>query len=303
MKKTTILGTGSYVPSRVLTNHDLSQILDTNDEWIMSRTGIRERRIVAEGQTCSDLAYEASLKALKDAAVRADALDMIILATLTPEKRLPSAAFLLQDKLKAKKAAVYDIGVACSGFVYGLSIADQYIKTGEMNRILVVGTEVMSKVVDWKDRSTCILFGDGAGAVVLGSAEREEKLLLSTHLFSNGSLYRFLEIPDQWVKMDGKQVFREAITCMVEASRLALEKSHKTISDIDLFIPHQANSRIMEAVAKRLKCPLEKVFINVDKYSNTSAASIPLALDEAVKQGRLKPGDLLLIATFGAGFA
>ncbi len=303
MKKTTILGTGSYVPSRVLTNHDLSKILDTNDEWIVSRTGIRERHIVADGQTCSDLAYEASLKALKDAKVSVDDLDMIILATLTPEKRLPSTACLLQDKLKAKKAAVYDIDVACSGFVYGMSIADQYIKTGAMNRILVVGTEVMSKVLDWKDRSTCILFGDGAGAAVLGPAGRDEKIILSTHLFSNGSLYRLLEISDQWVKMDGKQVFREAIESMAQASNLALEKSHKTIDDIDLFIPHQANSRIIDAIAKRLKCPEEKIFINVDKYGNTSGASIPIALDEAVKQGRLKSGDLLLIATFGAGFA
>src|SRR3989338_7226817 len=315
MKKTTILGTGSYLPSRILTKQDLSQMLDTNDEWIVSRKGIRERRIVAEGQTCSDLAYEASLKALKDAAVGVDDLDMIILATLTPEKRLPSTACLLQDKLKAKKAAVYDIGVACSGFVYGMSIADQYIKTGAMNRILVVGTEVMSKVLNWKDRSTCILFGDGAGAAVLGPAKTEEKIILSTHLFSNGSLYKLLEMPaggtamewtsevfergDHLVKMDGKQVFRQAIESIAEASKLALEKAHKTIDDVDLFIPHQANSRIIEAIAKRLKCPEEKIFVNVDKYGNTSAASIPIALDEAIKQGRLKKGDLLLIATFG----
>src|SRR3989338_5324196 len=303
MKKTTILGTGSYLPSKVLTNHDLSKILDTSDEWIFSRTGIRQRRIIADGQTCSDLAYEASVKALEDAALAPNDLDMIILATLTPDKRLPSTACLLQDKLQAKKAAVYDIGVACSGFVYGMSIADQYIKTGAMNRILVVGTEVMSKVLNWKDRSTCILFGDGAGAAVLGPADGDEKIILSTHLFSNGSLSHLLEIPDQWVKMDGKQVYREAIERMSEASCMALEKSHKTIDDIDLFIPHQANIRIMEAVAKRLKCPREKIFTNVDKYGNTSAASIPIALDEAVKQGRLKKGDLLLIATFGAGFA
>ncbi|MBI3018764.1 MAG: ketoacyl-ACP synthase III [Deltaproteobacteria bacterium] len=319
MKKTTILGTGSYLPSKVLTNHDLSQILDTNDEWIVSRTGIRERRIVAEGQTCSDLAYEASLKALEDAALTPNDLDMIIVATLTPEKRLPSTACLLQDKLQAKKAAVYDIDAACSGFVYGMSIADQYIKTGAMNRILVAGTEVMSKVLNWKDRSTCILFGDGAGSAVLGPAKTEEKIILSTHLFSNGSLYKLLEMPaggtamewtpdvfergDHLVKMDGKQVFRQAIESMAEASRLALEKFHKTIDDIDLFIPHQANSRIMDAIAKRLKCPEEKIFMNVDKYGNTSGASIPIALDEAIKQGRLKKGDLLLIATFGAGFA
>lgn len=303
MNKTTILGTGSYVPSKVLTNHDLSKILDTTDEWIVSRTGIRERRIVADGQTCSDLAYEASLKALKEAALTPQDLDMIILATLTPEKRLPSTACLLQDKLQAKNAAVYDIDAACSGFVYGMSIADQYIKTGARSRILVIGTEVMSKVLNWKDRSTCILFGDGAGAAVLGPAKTEEKIILSTHLFSNGSLYRLLEIPDQWVKMDGKQVFREAIESMTEASLIALEKAHKTIDDVNLFIPHQANSRIMDAIAKRLKCPEEKIFINVDKYGNTSGASIPIALDEAITQGRLKKGDLLLIATFGAGFA
>ncbi|MBI3017686.1 MAG: ketoacyl-ACP synthase III, partial [Deltaproteobacteria bacterium] len=249
-----------------------------------------------------------SLKALDDAALTPNDLDMIIVATLTPEKRLPSTACLLQDKLQgsatqAKKAAVYDIGVACSGFVYGMSIADQYIKTGAMNRILVVGTEVMSKVLNWKDRSTCILFGDGAGAAVFGPAERDEKIILSTHLFSDGSLHSLLGIPDQWVEMDGKQVFRQAIESMAQASKLALEKAHKTIDDIDLFIPHQANSRIIEAIAKRLKCPEEKIFTNVDKYGNTSGASIPIALDEAVKQGRLQKGDLLLIATFGAGFA
>ncbi len=323
MRKTTILGTGSYLPSKVLTNQDISKILDTNDEWIVSRTGIRERRIVAEGETCSDLAYHASLKALEDAELTPNDLDMMIVATLTPEKRLPSTACLLQDKLQAKKAAVYDIGVACSGFVYGMSIADQYIQTGTLNHILVVGSEVMSKVLNWKDRSTCILFGDGAGAALLGPAKTPaktgEKIILSTHLFSNGSLYRLLEMPAggtamEWtpdvfeqgyhlVKMDGKQVFREAIESMVDASKIALQKAHKTMEDVNLFIPHQANTRIIDAIAKRLKCPEEKIFVNVDKYGNTSGASIPIALDEAIKQGRLKKGDLLLIATFGAGFA
>src|SRR3989338_2173264 len=319
MKKTKILGTGSYVPKKVLTSEDLSRIVDTDNEWIYSRTGIKERRMVAEGETGSDLAYHSSLKAMEADHTAADQLDMIIVATLTPEKRLPATACLLQDKLKAKNACVYDINVACSGFVYGLSIADQYIKTESMNRILVVGTEVMTKILNWKDRSTCVLFGDGSGAAVLGPTDQSERVLLSTHLFSNGSLYHLLEIPaggtgtewtpdafergDHLVKMKGKEVFREAVESMSSACEIALQKANLTIPDIDVFIPHQANSRIIYAIAKRLHFPEEKIFINVDKYGNTSGASIPIALDEAVRQGKIKSGHKVLIATFGAGFA
>ena len=316
--KTKILGTGSYLPPKVLTNHDISKFLDTNDDWIVSRTGIKERHIV-EGETCSDLAYEASLRALKESQVHVDDLDMIILATLTSEKRVPGTSFLLQDKLKAKKAAVYDIDVACSGFVFGLSIADQYIRNENQKNILVVGTEVMSKVLDWRDRTTCILFGDGAGAAVLGPSQGDERTILSTHLFSNGSLFHLLEIPgggtampwtaeglirgDHFVKMQGKEVYRVAVESMTQSSQLALQKGGFTIADVDVFIPHQANLRIMDGVAKRLQIPEKKVFMNVDRVGNTSGASIAIALDEAIHQKKIKQGDLVLLTTFGAGFA
>lgn len=316
--KTKILGTGSYIPTKILTNHDITKFLDTNDEWIVSRTGIKERHIV-ENETCSDLALQASLVALKTAHISVDDIEMVILATLTPEQRVPATACILQDKLKVKNAAVYDVDVSCSGFVFGLSIADQYIRNGSLKHILVVGAEVMSKVVDWKDRTTCILFGDGAGAVVLGPSKENEHVILSTHLFSNGSLYRLLEIPgggtardwtqdaliegDHFVRMQGKEVFREAVESMTSASLLALEKAKYTIEDVDVFIPHQANLRIMSAVAKKLQIPEEKVFINVQKYGNTSGASIAIALDEAVKEKKIQKGNLVLIATFGAGFA
>lgn len=319
MKKTKILGTGSYLPKKILTNQEIAKIVDTSDDWIVSRTGIKERHIAQEGETCSELAYQASLKALEDAKLSPQDLDMIIVATLTPEKRLPATACLLQNKLKAKNAAVYDISAACSGFIFGMSIADQYIKTGELKNILVVGTEIMTKVLNWKDRSTCILFGDGAGAAILGHSDKEEKIVLSTHLFSNGSLYPLLEMPaggtgmdwtpdifergEHLVKMKGKEVFREAVERMTDACGIALEKAKFSIKDIDLFIPHQANIRIIDAIARKLKCPQEKIFVNVDRYGNTSAASIPIALDEAIREGRIKKGYLILIATFGAGFA
>ena len=245
---------------------------------------------------------------------------MIILATLTPDKRLPASANFLQEKLGAKNAAVFDINVACSGFVYGMSIAMQYIRTGEMKHVLVVGAEVMTEILNWKDRGTCILFGDGAGAAILGPAEAsDEHELLSTHLFSNGALWPLLNIPaggtempwtaevfergDHLVQMKGKEVFKEAVKSMISASEIALRKANLKISDIDVFIPHQANLRIIDAISKRLDFPKEKIFVNVDKYGNTSAASIPLALDEAVRTSFIKKGNLILIVTFGAGFA
>ena len=319
MKKTKILGTGSYLPKKVLTNEDLSKLVDTTDEWIVSRTGIRERRVVETGETCSHLAHQASLAALKMANVSVEEIDIIIFATLSADQRLPGASYLLQDKLKAKHASAFDINAACSGFVFALSIGDQFIKTGFAKKILVIGAEVLSRVLDWNDRSTCILFGDGAGAVVLGTTEAQEHAVLSTHLFSNGSLHHLLEIPgggtaNEWtaesfarkehfVKMTGKEVFKEAVESMTMASRIALEKGGLTIEDVDLFIPHQANERIIHAVAKKLKCPEKNIFLNLNKYGNTSAASIPIALDEAVRQERIKKGDLVLLASFGAGFS
>lgn len=323
MNRTFILGTGSYLPQKVLSNEDLSQRVDTTDEWILTRTGIRERRIVSKGETCSDLAYHASIRALEAAHQTPKDIDMIILATMTGDQRLPSSSFLLQHKLKATRASVFDIGVACSGFVFGLSIADQFIKTGAMKQVLVVGAEVMSGIIDWTDRSTCVLFGDGGGAALLGALplvnEKQGHELLSTHLFSNGSLYSLLEIhgggtADDWtyeslerkdhlVKMKGKEVFREAVESMTEASQIALHSAGLTMDEISIFIPHQANDRIVKAIAKKLNCPHDKIFVNLDKYGNTSAASIPVALDEAVRQAKVKKGDLILLATFGAGFA
>jgi len=319
MNRTKILGTGSFLPKKIVTNDDLAKNLDTSDEWIVSRTGIRERRVVSDGETCSDLAYHASLQALKAAGKTAQDLDMIIVATLTPEQRVPATSCMLQEKLKATKACVYDINVSCSGFVYALSVADQYIKTGEKKTILVVGAEVMTSVIDPQDRSTTILFGDGAGAAVLVPTDKDEHVLLSTHLFSNGSLHGLLEVPkggsnapwtpellerkEHLVKMKGKEVFKEAVKSMSEASEIALKKAGFTMDDVALFIPHQANMRIINAIARRLHCPEEKIFVNLDKYGNTSSASIPVALDEVVRQGLIKSGDLMLIATFGAGFA
>ena len=321
MHKTKIVGTGSFVPKKVLTNADLSKFLDTTDEWIRTRTGIEERHILAEGETGLDMAYEASLRVLEASKRSALQLNMIIMATSSPNQRLPGNSFLLQDRLGAKHASVFDVSVACSGFLYGISIADQFIKTGHDRTILVVGQEAMSKVVDWTDRSTCVLFGDAAGAVILEPAlpQDEHQILLSTHLFANGSWAALLEAPgggtaqawtpeslkrgDHLVKMKGKEVFREAVDCMTQACLEALGKAKITVQDIDVFIPHQANDRIVKAIAKRLRCPDEKIFVNLNKYGNTSAASIPLALDEAVRSKKIKTGDLVLMATFGAGFA
>lgn len=319
INRTKILGTGSFVPKKVLTNEDVSKIVDTTDEWIVSRTGIRERRVVSQGETSSYLAHQAATAALKDAGVSADELDMIIVATMSWEKRLPPTSFLLQDKLKAKNAFVYDVAVACSGFLYGLSIADQYVRSGTVKKALVVGVEVMSRVVNWKDRTTCVLFGDAAGGVVVGPSDQKERTVMSTDLYSDGSLYYLLEIPgggtavdwtpemiergDHFVRMRGQEVFREAVESMISASQASLKKAGLSPSDIDLFIPHQANIRIIQAIARRLHYPMEKVFVNLDKYGNTSSASIPLALDEAVRGGRVKSGDKILLATFGAGFA
>ena len=301
MRNVKIVSTGSYVPQKILTNQDLSKRVETSDEWIVSRTGIRERRVIAKGQTCSDLAFEASKSALQKAGLSPEDLDMIILATLTPDKRLPASANFLQEKLGAKNAAVFDINVACSGFVYGMSIAMQYIRTGEMKHVLVVGAEVMTEILNWKDRGTCILFGDGAGAAILGPAEAsDEHELLSTHLFSNGALWPLLNIPAGGTEMPWTAEVFERGDHLVQ---IALRKANLKISDIDVFIPHQANLRIIDAISKRLDFPKEKIFVNVDKYGNTSAASIPLALDEAVRTSFIKKGNLILIVTFGAGFA
>ena len=311
----TILGTGSYVPNRVLTNAHLESMVETSDAWITERTGIRERRLVESGQACSDLALEAAHRALTAANVNASDLDLILLATCTGDNPLPSTACLLQSRLGATRAAACDISAACCGFVYALSIADAYVRTG-MKYVLVIGSEVMSAITDWTDRNTCVLFGDGAGAVVLGPGSQDVGIL-STHLHANGRLSEMIQVPGGgskapgskeildnkqcFIKMKGNETFKIAVKSMEEAAHEAATANGVTMREIDVFIPHQANMRILKAVSQRLGLPQEKLMINLDKFGNTSAASIPLALDEAVISQRIKKGDLVLLAAFGAG--
>ena len=310
-----ILGTGSYVPERVLTNADLERMVATSDTWIVERTGIRERRIAAPGQACSDLATQAAERALEAAGTAAADLEMILVATCTGDSPMPSTACLVQHRLGATRAAACDLSAACSGFVYALSVADAYVKMG-MRRVLVIGSEVMSAIMDWTDRGTCILFGDGAGAVVVGPAEGDRGLL-SSHLHSDGNLGELICVPGggsrvppcekmlaeglQYIKMKGNETFKVAVKRLEEAAREALAANGLSVQDLDLYIPHQANTRIIAAVAERLGLPADKVMVNIDRYGNTSAASIPLALDEAVRGGRIKTGDVILMEAFGGG--
>ncbi len=310
-----IAGTGSYAPERVLTNADLERMVDTSDDWIVERTGIRERRLVAPGEACSDLGTKAAERALAAAGVAAADLDMILLATCTGDAPLPATACLIQDRLGATKAAACDIGAACCGFVYALAVGDAYVKTG-LRHVLVIGSEVMSAITNWKDRNTCILFGDGAGAVVL-SATKEDRGILSSHLHSDGSLWNLICVPGggsrmppteklladelQYIKMKGNETYKVAVKTLEESAHEALKANGLTVADIDAYVPHQANVRIIKAVASRLELPMEKVVLNMDRYGNTSAASIPIALDEAVRDGRVKQGDLVMMAAFGSG--
>ena len=312
-----IVGTGAYLPEKVLSNKDLEQMVDTDDHWIVSRTGIRERRIAADSEASSDLAMYASREALKNAGVAPGDLDLIIVATTTPDFPFPSTASVLQGKIGAKNAAAFDIQAVCTGFVYALAAANQFIRGGMYRTVLVVGAEVLSRVVDWEDRTTCILFGDGAGAVVL-SAEAGTGGIISSHLNSDGTQYDSLFIPGggsreplssdvlnkrfHYIKMKGNEVFKLAVKALEETAVEALEANGITSGDIDLLVPHQANLRIINAMAKRFGFPSEKVVITVDRQGNTSAASIPLALHGAVNEGRLKDGDMVLLAAFGGGF-
>lgn len=316
MNKTRIIATGSYVPEKVLTNFDLEKMVDTTDEWIRSRTGISERRIAAESEATSDLGSAASQEALKKAGLTPDSIDLILVASITPDMFFPSTACFIQDKIGARNAAAFDVLAACSGFIYGLSMADSFIRTGTFRNILLVGAETLTKITDWKDRNTCVLFGDGAGAVVLRGEEGDSGIL-STHLYSDGSLWGFLNIPGggsrnpataqsvtmglHYIKMNGNETFKVAVRSLEQACRDALSRNGLDISQVDLFIPHQANYRIIQAVVSRLKLPLEKVYLNLERYGNTSSASIPLALDEAVSAGRVKSGDLILLSSFGGG--
>lgn len=310
-----ITGTGSYAPAKVLTNVDLESMVATSDEWIAERTGIRARRVAGAGEACSDLAIKAAQRALDAASIGAVDLDMILLATCTGDYPLPATACLIQHQLGATRAAACDLSAACCGFVYALSVADAYVRTG-MRHVLVVGSEVMSAITDWTDRNTCILFGDGAGAVVVGASKGEHGIL-STHLRSDGALWELIAVPGggsrlppsekvvteklNCIKMKGNETFKVAVRTLEEIARETLAANNIKIEDIDLYIPHQANVRILKAVSDRLGLPLEKVMLNLDRYGNTSAASIPIALDEAVREGRIKEGSLVMLGAFGAG--
>jgi len=312
-----IAGTGSFVPERVITNKDLEAMIDTTDEWIRTRTGIQERHIVSEGETNSSLAIQASEKALKMAGISPEELDLIIVATFTPDMSMPSVACLVQKELGAVNAGAFDLYATCSGFLYGLTVADRFIKARPDSKILVVGSEVLSQRVNWEDRSTCVLFGDGAGAVVVVGA-RDGRGIVASHLHSDGSLWELLTVRGlgtrypitcemlekgfQFIEMNGREVFRHAVWALESAANEALESAGWKGEDVDLFVPHQANVRIITFLRERLNLPKEKVFINIHKYGNTSAASIPIALDEANRNGLLKPGSKVLMVAFGGGF-
>jgi len=311
-----IIGIGSYAPEKIVTNKDLEKIVETSDEWIFSRTGIKQRHIVEPGVATSSLAALAAERALLDAGVTADEIDLIIVATATPDMLFPSTACLVQDKIKASKAAAFDLSAGCSGFAYGLVTGSQFIKSGLYKKILVIGAETLSTILDWNDRNTCVLFGDGAGAVVLGEVPAGYGIL-GVELGADGSGGDLLKMPAggsripatnesigqrlHYLQMSGNDVFKFAVKVMGEAAIKALENSGLSHTDVDCLIPHQANIRIIQSAAKRLKLPMEKVVINVDNYGNTSAASIPLAMDEAMKNGRLKNDDIVVLVGFGAG--
>ncbi|GAC1647932.1 MAG: ketoacyl-ACP synthase III [Gemmatimonadaceae bacterium] len=311
-------GTGRGIPPKILTNHDLGDLgLETSHEWIVERTGIIERHIAVEGETTCSLSAEASRAAMAKASVSAGEIDAIILSTATPDRLLPSTAVDLQCALGARRAAAFDISAACSGWLYGLTIAEGMISTGIAETILVVGAEKMSAIVDWKDRSTCVLFGDGAGAVIVKRA-RSGRGILSTYIRSDGTLADLLYRPNggattpmseailtdrsHFVKMAGREVFKHAVRSMADAADRALDAAKLTGRDVDLMIPHQANVRIIEATAKHASISMDKVYVNVDRYGNTSSASIPIALDEAIESGRVVEGSTVLFVAFGAGF-
>lgn len=311
-----VLGVGSFVPENALTNQQLEKMVDTSDEWIRERTGIVERRIAGANTATSDLAYEAGKRALEAAGVGADELDLIIVATATPDMFFPATACLVQDRLDARRAAAFDMSAACSGFIFGLATADAYIKAGLYKKIMVIGAETVSKITDWTDRNTCVLFGDGAGAVVLGPGE-DGRGILSTHLHTDGSMSDLLYVPGggsrnpathesidkrlHYIKMRGNETFKVAVRALEEVVVEAIEANGLKPADIDVLVPHQANLRIIQATAKRLDMPMSKVVVTLHKYGNTSAASVPMALDEAVKDGRITPGKLVLLEAFGGG--
>ncbi len=318
MYSSKISGTGSYLPEKTLSNTDLEKLVDTNDAWIRERTGISRRHIAAPHEATSDLSVEAAKRALKDSGVSPQDIELIICATITPDHIMPSTACIIQHKLGMNTIPAFDLQAACSGFLYSLSMADQFIRTGFYKNILIVGAEVLSRYINYKDRETCILFGDGAGAFVISRAEPNDKnIVFSTHMHSEGSLADLLivnsggsRLPnttetlahgDNWVRMKGKEIFRNAVRTMSTACHEALEHNKMTADQVDWLVPHQANSRIMEAVADHFKFPKDKVISIVHEMGNTSAATIPVAFDTARQEGKIKRGQLILLSAFGAG--
>lgn len=314
-----ILGTGSYAPEKILTNKDLEKMVDTSDEWIRTRTGIEERHIAAENESASDMAYKASIKAMEMANIQADDIDLIIVATVSPDHPFPSTACVLQRKLEVPATAMcFDMQAACSGFLYAIDLANSLMKAhSERKKALIIGVEKISALTDWKDRNTCILFGDGAGAVILDTTANDGSELIATKLASDGKYSDILKVPAggsalplseevmekrlQYIRMEGQEVFKLAVTSMVNSCKEVLEEAGISSSDIRWLIPHQANKRIISAVGKRLSLTEENVYINVQKYGNTSAASIGIALDELVRDGQIERGEYLLLTAFGAG--
>lgn len=306
-----ITGTGSYLPEKVLTNHDLAKIVDTSDEWIVERTGISERHIVAEGENTSDLALHASRKAIEAAGIDPKQIDLIVVATTTPDFVFPSTACLLQEKLGIRGCPAFDVQAVCSGFIYGVSVADQFIRSGQSKCALVVGAETMSRILDWQDRGTCVLFGDGAGAVILQASDKPG--IVSTHLHADGSQHHLLETPARiesgkvigkpYLIMDGGAVFKYAVNALDSIVEEALAANNMDKSEVDWLVPHQANLRIIKGTAKKLGMSMDRVVVTLDKHGNTSAASIPLALDSAVREGKIKTGETVLLEGIGGGFA
>jgi 3-oxoacyl-[acyl-carrier-protein] synthase III len=316
MIKSRIIATGSYLPEARLTNFDIEKRVDTSAEWIIERTGIHERRIARQDEAASDLAYEASMTALKRAGLKAKDLDMIICSTVTGDMPFPSTACVLQRRLEASNAAAFDVAAACSGFIYGLYIADSFIRSGARKKILLVGVDMLSRITNWEDRSTCIIFGDGAGAVIIEQS-KDDSGIISVDIASDGNLWDLLYVPGggsrtpvsqecldkklHYVRMRGNETFKVAVKTLEHLVVEALRKNNLKPSQLSLLIPHQANLRIIQATAKKLDLPMEKVMVNIDKYGNTSSASVPIALDEAMTSGRIRTGDYVLMEAFGAG--
>jgi len=319
VNRSIILGTGSAVPKKILTNQDLESMVDTSDEWISSRTGVKQRHIAEDGDTTSLLAAEATQRALEMAGVEPEEVDMIVVSTTSPDMIMPNTGALVQKHLGASNAFGFDVYAACAGFVYALAIADKFVRDKPESKVVAIGAELLSYITDWQDRNTCVLFGDAAGSVVLSGTNDGDRGILSSHLHSDGRLWELLHIPgggvvypasaemvekrDYCIRMQGNEVFKHAVRSMADVAQEALTANQLGPDDIDLFIPHQANIRIMKKVAERLEISPDRVYVNIERYGNTSSASIPVALDEANRAGRLKRGDLVLLDGFGGGFS